>query len=391
MRIVLVFLTLMVVSIAGVGVLVNTVLRGGEVLPAQAAIRNLANNGGSGSAPPPAPPSAETPAQVQPQAKQEGSEPPRPVAAGEKFTFTVHRGETTASVAQRLAEMGMVPHPLVFRFWVQWRGAEGKLQAGEYQLVQGLSMDELIETMQAAKAKDVAITFVEGRRIEEYAEALEKADVGVDAKRFLDLAKRGQFTYDFLEAKPPSASLEGFLFPDTYRVIPGKTTPEELIHMMLKRFGETMTAQVREQCRQNTGLTLYEAVTVASIVEREAQKRDERPTIAAVYLNRLREKEGLFADPTIQYAIGKPGDWWPVLRDLPRNITPDSRYNSYVFAELPPSPIANPGASAFKATCEPAKVDYKYFVRDDVKNDGSHQFARTLAEHERNRRLYQRN
>jgi UPF0755 protein len=365
MRIVLVFLMLMAVSLAGVSVLAS---QGRDL-----ALTGAVPAGGAA-----------------PTGAQSDSPVPAPVAPGETVTFTIQPGETTGSIAGRLAQVGLVRNATIFRIRVQWRGAEGKLQAGEYQLRQGIPEDELIEVLQQAKAKDVAITFIEGRRIEEFAEALENANVGIDAKRFLELARRGTFAYDFLESRPAGATLEGFLFPDTYRVIPGKTTPEELIHQMLKRFGDTFTPQLREQARRNTGLSVYEVVTLASIVEREAQVREERPRIAAAYLNRLRDRDGLYADPTIQYAVGKAGDWWPVLRDQPRNIVPQSPYNTYVQLGLPPSPIANPGASSLRAVAEPEKVDYKYFVRNDLKNDGSHVFARTLAEHERNRAQYQR-
>jgi len=293
-------------------------------------------------------------------------------------------------VADRLTQLGLARNALFFRLRVQWRGAEGKLQAGDYQLHEGMSEDEVIEALQAAKAKDVAITFIEGRRIEEFAEMVEKAEVGIDSRRFLDLARRGNFAYDFLETKPHGATLEGFLFPDTYRVIAGKTSAEELIHAMLKKFGEQFPPAMREAAQRTTGLNVYQAVTLASIVEREAQVREERPRIAVVYVNRLRDREGLFADPTIQYAIGKAGDWWPVLRDSPRNIAPESRYNTYVHGGVPPSPIANPGASALRAVADPEKSDYKYFVRNDIANNGSHVFSRTLAEHEANRVRYSR-
>jgi UPF0755 protein len=286
--------------------------------------------------------------------------------------------------------MGLVPNALLFRFYVQWQGAEGRLQAGDYQLQQGMGMDEIIATLQTAKALDVAITFVEGRRLEEFAETLAKSGTEIDANRFLELAQRGNFTYDFLESKPPSASLEGYLFPDTYRVIPGKTTPDELIHMMLKRFGETMTPQLREAARRNTGLSLHQTVILAAMVEREAQVREERPRIAAVYANRLRVGECMCADATIQYGIGKPGDWWPVLRDQARNIEPRNPFNTYTNPGLPPGPIASPGASALRAAAEPEQTDYMYYVRDDLANNGSHRFARTLAEHEANIRRYQR-
>ena len=388
MRIAVVFLMLMAVSIFGVSLFLRTAQDGqyslwggftGEAAPATA----------DEPAAEPAPSQQAAPTVPQP-ATAQSSAPVQQVQPGETVTFTVKSGETTNSVAERLAQQGLTRHALLFRFFVQWRGAEGKLQAGDYQLRQGMTEDELIEALQTAKAKDVAITFIEGRRIEEFAEMIEKADIGISSQRFLDLARRGNFTYDFLETKPPGATLEGFLFPDTYRVIPGKTTAEELIHAMLKKFGEQFPPAMREAAQRNTGLNLYQAVTVASIVEREAQVREERPRIAVVYVNRLRDREGLFADPTIQYAVGKPGDWWPVLRDSPRNIAPESRYNTYVHGGVPPSPIANPGASALRAVAEPEKSDFKYFVRNDVANNGSHVFSRTLAEHEANRVRYSR-
>ena len=379
MRIALVFLMLVVVSIAGVGVLARTVFRDG-ILPIAAFGAGQAGQETSRpAAPAAAPPTEASRATAAPRA-----------AEGETVTFTIQQGETTASIARRLADMGLVGNATIFRFYVQWKGAEGKLQAGDYQLRQGMSMDELTESLQAAKAKDVPITFVEGRRIEEFADTLRAANVGIDADRFLDLARRGNFAYDFLEGKPAGATLEGFLFPDTYRVIPGKTTPEELIHQMLKRFGDSLPPPLREQAKKNTGLSAYETVILASIVEREAQMKSERPTIAAVYVNRLRSKEPLGADATVQYAIAKPGDWWPQLRDQARNISPESPFNSYTHAGLPPNPIANPGAAALKAAAEPDKVDYLFYVRNDVKNDGSHVFARTLAEHQQNIVKFQR-
>jgi UPF0755 protein len=384
MRIVLIFLVLLAVSVTGVSILASNGLASGSPIVGQprsaAPASSPAAPKNAQDQPPPAQPSA-------PQAQQ-ASAAPTPAAEGEAVTFTVRNGETTGSIADRLTQAGLVQNALFFRLWVQYRGAEGKLQAGDYQLRRGMSMDELVEALQAAKAKDVAITFIEGRRIEEFAEIVRTADVGIDADRFLNLAKSGKFTYDFLEGKPPSASLEGYLFPDTYRVIPGTTTADDLIHMMLKKFGDTVTPQMREQAKAN-GLTIHQLATLASIVEREAQVRDERPTIAAVYVNRLKVKEPLGADATIQYAIGKPGEWWPTLRDLARNIAPDSDYNTYTHQGLPPGPISSAGASALAAAADPAKVDYLFYVRNDVKNDGSHVFARTLAEHNANIARYQ--
>lgn len=381
MRIVLVFLMLVVVSIAGVGVLASSSFGGGAE-----AVADLASTARTRAQPPVAPPAGAGASQADPSAPV----PTAPAAAapaaapGDAMTFAIAGGETTGSIADRLRQQGLVPNASLFRFWVQWRGAEGRLQAGEYQLRRGMSMDEIIDTLLAARAKDVAITFVEGRRLEEFADTLAKADVGIDPQRFLDLARRGAFAYDFLETKPAQASLEGYLFPDTYRVIPGKTTAEELIHQMLKRFGEAFPAPLREQARNNNGLNVHQTVILASIIEREAQVKEERPRIAAVYTNRLRQRECLCADATIQYGIGKAPEWWPVLRDQVRNIEPGNPFNTYTHPGLPPGPIASPGASALQAAADPEKTDYMYYVRDDAKNDGSHLFARTLAEHERN-------
>ncbi|MGH2368251.1 MAG: endolytic transglycosylase MltG [Chloroflexota bacterium] len=388
MRIVLVFLMLVMVSIAGISVLASTTFRDGA--NALVDFANAAQVQAPSQEVSPASSASSTPAAAQPAAAQPTPEQAVVAADGETLTFTIQDGETTGTISERLAQLGLVPNATLFRFWVQWRGAEGRLQAGKYQLRRGMSMDELIDTLRAARAKDVAITLVEGRRIEEFAEALEKADLGIDAKRFLELAKRGNFTYDFLESKPPSASLEGYLFPDTYRVIPGQTTPEELIHQMLKRFGEAFPPDLRERARTNTGLTLHQTVILASMIEREAQVKEERPRIAAVYANRLRVNECMCADATIQYAIGTAGTWWPPLRDQARRIEPGNPYNTYTHPGLPPGPIANPGASSLQAAAQPEQTDYMYYVRDDVANNGSHRFARTLAEHERNIRLYQR-
>ncbi|MDQ3701490.1 MAG: endolytic transglycosylase MltG [Chloroflexota bacterium] len=385
MRIVLVFLMLVMVSIAGVSVLASTSFGSGAE-----AVADIASTARTRAQPPlatpagGAPPPTATAAPPSPVLQAPQSATAVTLATGEALTFAIAAGETTGSIAERLTQQGLAPNAALFRFWVQWRGAEGRLQAGEYQLRRGMGMDEIIDALLAARAKDVAITFVEGRRLEEFADTLGKADVGIDPQRFLELARRGNFTYDFLEGKPAQASLEGYLFPDTYRVIPGKTTAEEIIHQMLKRFGEAFPAPLREQARNNSGFSVHQAVILASIIEREAQVKEERPRIAAVYTNRLRVRECLCADATIQYGIGKAPEWWPVLRDQVRNIEPENLFNTYTHAGLPPGPIASPGASALQAAADPEKTDYMYYVRDDLKNDGSHLFARTLAEHERN-------
>jgi UPF0755 protein len=315
------------------------------------------------------------------------------VAPGTQITFVIKNGDTTTTISERLAQLGLVQSARAFRYLVIWRGADDRLRAGSFVVRQGMTMDQLIEAFLAPQIREVSITFIEGRRIEEHSESLGKSEANIDPTQFLALARDGKFAYDFLQGRPAGASLEGYLFPDTYRVIPGETSPDQLVQLMLRRFGLVGTPKFLEDARKATrlpDLTIHQLVTIASVVEREAVLPDERAKIAAAYLNRYRDGEGLFADPTVQYAAGKAGAWWPVLRDAPRLIAPGSPYNTYVVRGLPPGPICSPGEASLRAVAAPDATPAKYFVRNDVKNDGSHVFATTLAEHEANRLKYQR-
>ncbi len=321
------------------------------------------------------------------------STPAPTVAPGAQVTFVIAPGDTATVIAERLAEVGLVPNARLFRMAVIWRGAEDRMLAGSYQIRQGMSMNELIDAFQIQKVREMTLTFIEGRRLEEQAETIATSAAGIDPEQFVLGARRANFVYEFLQARPAGTSLEGYLFPDTYRVLPNDTTADDVIHMMLRRFGQIVTPQYVAEVRRNTGLpdlTVHQIVTIASIVEREAAVPSERARIASVYLNRFRDGEGLFADPTVQYAVGKSGAWWPVLRDAPRLIAPDSSYNTYVQRGLPPGPIANPGEASLRAMASPDGSGFKYFVRNDVRNDGTHVFAVTLREHEANRVKYQK-
>ncbi|MFW6098219.1 MAG: endolytic transglycosylase MltG, partial [Chloroflexota bacterium] len=206
---------------------------------------------------------------------------------------------------------------------------------------------------------------------------------------FLDIAqRRAPFDlspYPFLvDMLPENASLEGFLFPDTYR-LPLDADAATLVDMMLRNFGERVTPDLRQTLTAN-GLNLYEAVTLASIVEREAPLDDERPRVAAVFYNRLAQDMPLQADPTVQYAVGfddASNTWWksPLTQadlDLP------SPYNTYLNRGLPPGPIANPGLSALEAVAFPLQSNELFFVADcggQVGQEGAHLFSETYEEH----------
>ena len=191
----------------------------------------------------------------------------------------------------------------------------------------------------------------------------------------------------FLTERPAgsSASLEGFLFPDTYQ-FPKRTSAPVVIEMMLQNWDQRVTPEIR-QMAEESGLTLYEVLTLASIVEREAVVASERALIAGVYANRLGQGMMLQADPTVQYAKGYNAEkqlWWSplVLQDLQTTVSP---YNTYQNVGLTPGPICNPGLDSILAAARPASTEYLYFVS---KGDGSHVFSKTFEEHLKNQELY---
>jgi UPF0755 protein len=181
---------------------------------------------------------------------------------------------------------------------------------------------------------------------------------------------------------PDAKDLEGYTFPDTYSV-PRRTNAAALVRLMVERFDKVLTADLR-QAAANRGLSVRQLVTLASIVEKETGQAAERPEVAAVYNNRLRIGMALQCDPTVIYALERAGKWDGNLRR--DDLQFDSPYNTYRYPGLPPGPIAAPGKASLDAAAHPAEADYLYFVS---RNDGSHAFARTLDEHNRNVQQYQ--
>jgi len=210
------------------------------------------------------------------------------------------------------------------------------------------------------------------------------AQTGIDELEFLTLATIGWrdagFTYSFLADIPPSATLEGFLLPETYR-LPEQVTALDVMTRMLGTFEERVTPEMRTAVADR-GLNLYQMITLAAIVEREAVLSDELPLIAGVYHNRVANGWFLNADPTIQYALNQADDWWPVLTlDDLELVSP---YNTYRNLGIPPGPICSPGLGAIRASVYPVDTDYFFFLADCIKNDGSHIFAVTSEEHNSN-------
>ena len=298
-------------------------------------------------------------------------------------TFVIEQGETAAEIADRLQEEGLISDAELFRRYVQYHGLDAGIEAGEFTLRQTMTIPEIAQALQKGLVAEQVVTIQEGLRLEQVADVVAE-QTNIAAEDFRALVTTGwqemNFPYGFLSTLPPTATLEGFLFPETYR-LPEEATAADLVSRMLQTFNERVTLEMQTAAAQR-GLTLYDLVTLASIVEREAVLDEERPIIASVYLNRLRDGWFLGACPTVQYALGTPEDWWPQFTLEATNV--ESPYNTYQHVGLPPGPICSPSLASIQASAYPATTDYYFFLADCTKNDGSHLFARTQEEHNRN-------
>ncbi len=287
--------------------------------------------------------------------------------------------KTTAEIGKLLQEEGVIKSARAFRLYTRVKGLDGDLKAGEYYFAPGLYLDEVLEKMVSGEHILCSFTIPEGYTIAQIADYLVEKGFAT-ADDFYREASSGVFDYKFTEGLPGGGNrLEGYLFPDTYTVR-RDTDVVEIINIMLQRFDEKLAEMDYMARLESKGLSLHEAVTIASMVEREARVESERPLIAGVIFNRLNKGMPLQIDATVLYALG---DHKPVVYYSDLEI--DSPYNTYLYGGLPPGPIASPGEACLEAVVEPTKTDYLYYC---AKPDGSHAFAYTLAEHEANVRKY---
>lgn len=296
--------------------------------------------------------------------------------------FVVAPGQSVAEIGNRLQAQGLINDAELFRLYVRLRGLDSTINAGAFTLRPNMNIEEIALALQRSQSNEVQVTIPEGRRREEIADLLQ-AELGVSADEFRNLTSRASaYSYPFLQGLPADATLEGYLFPDTYR-LPENPTAQDVVLRMLDNFGEKAGPLLTQA--QAAGKDPRDLVTMASIVEREAVIAAERPTIAGVYFNRLRVGQPLQADPTTQYALGfqpDQGSWWKrglTLDDL--RYSDPGGYNTYVNAGLPPGPIANPGLSSLQAALQPAESNFFYFVAA-CNGDGTHQFSVTFEEHQ---------
>ncbi len=282
---------------------------------------------------------------------------------------TVARGEPLSRVVERLGRRGLVRHPRVLAAWARLRGADRHVHAGTYAMSPSESPVDLLERLARGDVLRVSVTIPEGFTMWDIAGAFRAA--GIDSVAMLAaiadpdrIRRRGI----------PAPTLEGYLFPDTYKV-PWGADPREVVDMMLARLDEVFDDSLAAEAARR-GMTRHEVLTLASIVEAEARRPDERRRISAVYHNRLRRGMRLEADPTVAYALGGHRG-----RLLYADLEVDSPYNTYRNPGLPPGPICSPGLASIRAAIDPdPECRALYFV---ARGDGSHIFSKTLREHRR--------
>jgi UPF0755 protein len=269
--------------------------------------------------------------------------------------------------ADSLSAHGVVASSRVFRLYARLTSRDRRIQAGTYEFTSGQSWASILDALASGKGLVHTFTIPEGFSLASIVGVVSKS-IEVPPES-VEVAARDTAYLHRLDI--PSGTLEGYLFPDTYTFPPGATA-REVVRAMVERFEKAWKPEWDAQLKQRA-LTRHAAVTMASIVEKEARVPEERPVIAAVYYNRLKSGMLLQADPTVQYALGKHVD-----RVLFKDLEVESAYNTYKHAGLPPGPIASPGAPSLLAAVAPANVPYLYFVAD---TDGHHEFRKTFAEH----------
>lgn len=304
---------------------------------------------------------------------------------GSRKLFIVRQGESAAQIAERLQAEGLISDAFLFRVRAELERAASDLSAGEYELSPSMRPSEILAILVQGKTKTAPLVMIpEGWRAEEVAERLAARGVGT-AEEFMRVVKQGRSESSLLASRPAGASLEGYLFPESYAV-DSKSTPESMARRMVEQFERQFTPEMQEKANR-LGMSVHEVVTLASVIEREAVVPSERPLMAGVFYNRLRLGMRIQSDPTVQYALAttqpdaqRKYGWWKKGLTV-EDLATDSPYNTYRYPGLPPGPICNPGLASLRAAVEPATTDYVYFV---AKADGSHAFARTLEEHNAN-------
>jgi UPF0755 protein len=298
--------------------------------------------------------------------------------SGDEQFVEIPAGTGTAGIGRLLVEAGVVADELTFRLAVAMSGRAARLQAGEYRFADPSTPMAVVERIARGDVYVRRLTIREGLTIAEMAEVYEARGFGASA----DFRAAASDPASIADLDPDARDLEGYLFPETY-ALPRSATAATLVARMVERFRTVADADF-QRLAQASSLTIRQVVTLAALVEKETGAPEERPLVAAVYRNRLRIGMPMQADPTLIYALTKAGRYDGNIRKA--DLAFNSPYNTYRHPGLPPGPIAAPGRASLDAVLRPAAATHLYFVS---RNDGTHAFSDTLAEHARNVQRFQ--
>lgn len=293
--------------------------------------------------------------------------------------FTIASGESISSIAGRLEEAGLINDARAFRAYLVYKGLDSNIKAGKFKLSPAQTGLEIIESIQSVYTAVVPFYIYPGWRAEEIASALPTSGIEVSPEEFLYVVNHPE-TLTSKTNFDSFPSLDGFLFPGEYE-IDRKISAEQLVLTFLKRFNEQVSTETIQKI-ESQGLSLFEGITLASIIQRETFKDEERGLMASVFYNRLRDGMRLETDPTVQYALGysaKWGNWWKTPLKT-ADLMVESPYNTYLIYGLPPTPISNPDLPSILAVAQPEESPYYYF-RAMCDDSGYHDFSVTFEEH----------
>ena len=305
-----------------------------------------------------------------------GTYSPRTPGSQEEVVFSIRKGEGTKDISHNLEREGLIRVGPLFRVYALLRGVSGKLQAGDYLLSPSMTIAEITNKIVSGDVIKEKITIIEGWNLEEITQYLEEK--GFLEEEFLELVKKDfSKEFSFLEDKPKTIDLEGYLFPDTYYVSKQRVVNDErledLVIMMLDNFDKKLTQDLREEIIDNQGKTIFEIITMASLIEKEVQTLEDKKIVSGILWNRLDNNIPLQVDATITYLTGKKNS------QISKEETQiDSLYNTYKYRGLPLGPISNPGLESIIASIYPESSDYWYYLSTP---DGKIIFSKTLEEH----------
>lgn len=300
---------------------------------------------------------------------------PVPVLPEKRGYVHVEEHMTAAEVSEMLSDNGFIQNRLWFRCVSKITGQEGQLKAGEYIMDSRMSLKEMLEKLTSGKSEAAQLVIPEGYTVWQIAKAAAKLG-NITEDEFLEAARDSSLLYPYMRGNRGSVTFptEGFLFPDTYFVA-RNASARDMVSMMLENFDRRLNADMKQSI-EDKNLSIYQFVTLASLVEKEAKYDEDRPMIASVFLNRLNIRMKLKSDASISYATGSHKAAYSVAE-----TKYDSPYNTYVYEGLPPGPIGNPGMDSMEAVLQAPETSYLYFVAD---GEGHNYFAMTYEDHLKN-------